>query len=78
MVIPEHIGLLDWAAQLQIDFPNDNVPILLAEDAWREWGLAVLGCPSFRKANAPPPFDFNDWREWALGLFLAVTRSSPT
>jgi hypothetical protein len=74
MVIPQHIALVDWADQLLVDFPNDNVPTLNDPRAWKDWAAVVVSCPSFRNANAPPPYHFDNWREWAQALFLAVTR----
>lgn len=72
VVRPDNMGLIDWAAQLLIDFPTTNLPILYNEDAWKEWGNLVISTQSFANKAAPRTDGYSDWRDWAeriAGLF---------
>lgn len=73
MILPIGIGLMDWASQLAADFPGDNVPILLSEDAWQDWAAVVISLPSFADPSAPVPYDYQDWRPWAERLVAVVS-----
>jgi hypothetical protein len=55
------------------DFPADNVPILLSDDAWREWAALVISLPSFADPAAPNPYEYPDWQPWAERMVALVT-----
>jgi hypothetical protein len=87
MVIPEYIDLKYWAAQLIVDYPNENLPILDDEKKWPEWGAAVVGSGIFARNNAPSPFtisegrkksNFEDWHTWARALYIAMLDTENT
>ncbi len=75
MIQPVDISLTDWSSSLLIDFPDDNVPILLNEDDWKEWGNSLLTCESFISNGTPSPNEYSDWNEWALNVYLASENS---
>jgi hypothetical protein len=66
------IDLLDWAASLLIDFPDDNLPILYTDREWKDWGNEVIGAPTFDGLNAPPTDLYDNWQEWAFALYQAT------
>ena len=33
---------------------------------WRDWAENLLDTPTFEGQNAPDPFQFDDWEEWAM------------
>lgn len=70
MIIPVGISLLDWAASLLIDYPDDNLPILYNEEEWKDWGDFVTGAPSFEDLNAPSTSFYDNWQDWAFALYL--------
>lgn len=72
MIIPQYISLIDWANQLLIDFPADNLPILYNEDDWKEWGNDVIFAPSFESLNAPNTEFYDNWQTWATDLYSAM------
>lgn len=73
MVIPTFITLADWAASLIVDYPNDGIPGLWDETKWQDWAATVLACPSFATCNAPTPYQYENWQDWAYGLFNSAT-----
>lgn len=36
------------------------------EARWQDWAVAFLSAPSFAGQTAPDPYDFTDWRDWAM------------
>jgi hypothetical protein len=71
MVIPDGMPLLDWAAQLRIDFPDDDVPWLLDQD-WRLWAAQVAERATFAEFGCPDPYGFEDWLGWANAVYRAA------
>lgn len=69
MVDPRHLALIDWAQQLNIDFPNDKIPVLYNEINWKDWSDQVIQCPSFSRVFAPRADQFTNWRDWAFHLY---------
>jgi len=65
MVLPEMISFVEWAATLQVDFPNGNVPIIDDESEWQDWADRLLQTSPFDSAVVPDPSGFDDWRQWA-------------
>lgn len=69
MMLPVLVDLKTWAASLIIDFPTDNIPILLDEKDWKRWGNLLILENTFSVNGAPETDQFNDWRTWAQYLF---------
>lgn len=74
IVLPVGIDLLDWAAQLQIDFPQDTVPVLFDRHAWRQWGNSLLASKTFSQSNCPFTDSFPDWQSWAVAFVRSLNR----
>ncbi len=72
MIIPDQIELMDWSASLVIDFPNDNIPILMKDEDWRVWGNELVLATSFANNNAPGPNIYTDWKQWATALYFVM------
>jgi hypothetical protein len=75
MIIPEFISLSDWAASLIIDFPNDNIPFLLDEKNWKEWGSLLLQESSFNRNDIPKPDGYQEWQPWAHSVFYTLANT---
>lgn len=75
MIIPEYINLSDWADSLQIDFPDDNVPILIDQNDWKEWGESLIQCNSFELNEVTSPLSFDDWRSWAHAVYFSMNNN---
>lgn len=39
---------------------------LLNEDDWQRWGAGLLALSGIAQVGAPNPYQFTDWREWAM------------
>ncbi len=81
VVQPSYISLTDWAATLVSDFGNENLPQLLKEDQWQEWGMILCNTGIFARANIPPPFViaqgskkqiYTGWSDWAARVYCLV------
>lgn len=75
MIIPEIIELDDWCSSLVIDFPTDDVPILINGD-WKSFGNTLSQTGNFAINNTPSPDNFNDWRSWAFSVFYLMNNNS--
>lgn len=69
MQVPRGTNLMSWARSLIIDYPADNIPILMDEKQWREWGYFLIQSNSFAKVGASSPATFKDWLSWASDLY---------
>lgn len=76
MILPQGINLRAWANSLFVDFPNDNIPILLQEEDWKEWGNQLIQAESFFSNNAPTTETYNDWQPWANHVFYVMNNSN--
>jgi hypothetical protein len=76
MIMPISINLPNWACSLKIDFPDDNIPFLMSESAWKEWGNELLLSESFNRNDIPSPEGYDKWEEWALAVFFVMQNSN--
>lgn len=72
MTIPEFITLSKWAHALVVDFPTDNIPILVDESKWKEWGNSLIQENSFLRNAAPGTANYSDWLSWAKAVFYTM------
>lgn len=72
MVIPEGITLTLWANSLIIDFPNDNIPLLINESRWQQWASELIGSQSFISNDVPHPNNYDDWKTWAYDVYFLM------
>lgn len=72
MIQPNMINFMDWAASLIIDFPEDDIPVLLNENDWKEWGNFLIQEESFAQNNVPAPQTYTDKWDWARDLYYVV------
>jgi hypothetical protein len=63
-----------WADSLVIDFPYDNVPKLMDERDWREWGDTLVQEPTFVDNGAPSTKGFTKWEDWASDVYSALSQ----
>jgi hypothetical protein len=76
MMLPQFTTLKKWADSLIIDFPTDNIPILLDETKWKEWGNMLVQENSFSRNAAPGPQGYAAWPEWAMAVFYTMAQVS--
>jgi hypothetical protein len=39
-------------------------------DKWQDWAVSLIGDPDDIGQDAPDPYQYDDWREWASLFFL--------
>ena len=80
MVMPKYITLKNWAGSLNIDYPNDVLPVLKKDEEWEEWGTIVANTGSFKNAAIPTPSSLKnndkpvDWTEWATIVYYIMSK----
>lgn len=72
MVDPRGMDLLGWADSLQVDFPDDDIPILTEPNNWRTWGNDLTACQTFADNNPPDTNDYDDWFTWAQQVYYSM------
>jgi len=73
MIYPKYIGLQDWWNALNIDYPQELIPLLANDNDWQQQGKILAGTGVFAQANIPSPSPKEeDWSEWARSVFLVM------
>jgi len=39
------------------------------EDTWQDWAVGIVRAPTYAQRTLPDPYQFDDWREWAMLVF---------
>lgn len=69
---PDYMGVVEWADRLAMfhEIGNGTTSKLNDPDKWQAWAMNLIGDPDEIGRDAPNPFQFEDWREWAYAFFL--------
>ena len=51
---------------------SQNFPRLDDPEEWQNWAAAIFGDVDQIGQDAPDPYTFDNWREWAERLFLTT------
>ncbi len=67
VIDPRGLTVMDWTDSMAL-LLRDNTSAMKLQDPekWREWASNLIGDPDFVGQNTPDPFQFDDWREWAM------------
>jgi hypothetical protein len=70
MIDPRNMGLRDWADSV-ILVVGDAWAFGRLEDEtqWREWATGFVRSSDFAGRVVPDPYQFEDWREWAMRVY---------
>lgn len=70
---PRYMELQTWADMTVFDLENFG-PIgrLEHESEWQNWGAGIIGINGISQQNPPSPYQFDDWREWALRFYQVL------
>lgn len=68
MIDPRGLTVTEWADAtiLAVDSAWSSVGRLDDEASWQAWGTGFLNTPSFATQAVPDPYQFSDWRDWAM------------
>jgi hypothetical protein len=70
IVDPRGIDLQAWADTLCLDLDDYAViPQLYDPDRWQDWAAGLVGINGISQQNPPSPYQFDNWREWALRFY---------
>ena len=70
IVDPRGIDLQYWADTLCLDLDEYAViPQLSNPDRWQDWAAGLVGINGISQLNPPSPYQYTDWREWALRFY---------
>ena len=71
LVIPRHIDVETWCAQLVDGLQIDAGKLRNAQE-WRRWGDAFAGLPEVTQYQIPSPNYYKTWQEWADAVWLTI------
>lgn len=64
---PRDMDVMSWTAQMAINLDAVGpIQTLLAPNRWQDWGAHLLAIASLSGILIPDPYQFDDWREWAM------------
>lgn len=69
---PFYMNVMDWADALNqfYEIGGSTTAKLDKPSEWQDWAQNLVGDPDEVGRDAPVPYDFDDWREWASLFFL--------
>lgn len=75
ITLPNNLDFINWAAQIQRDLPNFQIPNPDPEDQWHLWAEQLLANNQFYTVPLPNKQvypDKEDWRKWAIYFVNSV------
>lgn len=67
----------DWADYSYPDLEEYGAIAKVLDDSeWQDWGAGLLSLNGIAKVGAPNPYQFTDWREWAMRFNQALGQGS--
>jgi hypothetical protein len=48
------------------------IPQLYHESEWQNWAAGLISINGISQLNPPSPYQFDDWREWALRFYQVL------
>lgn len=70
---PRFHSLQNWADYTVLDLESYGpIARLEKEDEWQNWGAGIIGINGISQRNPPSPYQFSDWREWALRFYQVL------
>ena len=73
MANPVRLSLREWADSIVL-ISGDNWAFGRLErgDRWQEWAVGFVRAQPFAQRCLPDPYDFADWREWAMRAYPMI------
>ena len=70
MIDPRGMGLIDWADSVILSVGDAFAFGRLDDETmWQGWATSFLRATPFTQRTLPDPFQFDDWREWAMLVY---------
>lgn len=68
IVLPKNIEFATWAAQIRVDLPSYNIPLIKEIKGWRDWASQIIANNALAAVPVPTTLAYpndNDWKIWA-------------
>jgi hypothetical protein len=76
MINPYGMTLTDWADSVILSVGDAwAFGRLQDESRWQDWAVAFLR-GNYSQKNAPDPYAFTDWRDWAMRVYTMLERNA--
>lgn len=73
MIDPRGMTLLDWTASVTLSIGDAwSFGRLDDESQWQSWAVGFLRAGHTSPNLPPDPFQFSDWREWAMRAYTML------
>lgn len=70
---PRTMRLQDWADVSVYDLQQFGpIARLEKESEWQDWAAGIIGINGISQQNPPSPYQYDDWREWALRFYQVL------
>jgi hypothetical protein len=70
VIDPHGMTLIDWADSVILSVGDAwSFGRLDDENEWQDWATGFLKASPFSTRAAPDPYQFDDWREWAMRVY---------
>lgn len=70
MIDPRGMRLQDWADSVILALGDKWAYGTLSSEAdWQNWAVGFVRASEFTQRTLPDPFQFDDWREWAMRVY---------
>lgn len=67
MIDPRGMTLQDWADAVILSVSDVWAYGRLQDPSqWQDWAVGFVRAPRFAQRILPDPYQFSDWREWAM------------
>jgi len=70
MINPLGMTLQDWADAVMLSVSDAWAMGRLDDaDKWQDWAVGLVRAPTFAQRSLPDPYQFSDWRDWAMRAY---------
>ena len=77
MIDPRNMTLRDWSDSVILSVGDAwSFGRLDNESLWQDWGVGFLRAGSFATRAIPDPYEFSDWRDWAMRVYPMLETST--
>ena len=73
MINPTNMTLTDWADSVILSInAEQSLGRLDDETRWQDWAVGLLKSGTFSTQTLPDPYQFADWRDWAMRAYIML------
>lgn len=70
MIDPRGLSIQEYFSAVLLVVPGGwNFGALLDPDKWQDYAVGFVRAPSMAQRALPDPYQFSDWREWAMRAY---------